>query len=70
MFDRARTRIRERIAAGATLEEIEHLIRASRGLTEDERAALWIYAWHYDPAQDPAHVREAPPPEPALQPLG
>ena len=73
MVQDVRSRIRDRVAAGATLDEIELMIRMSRGLTQEERDALWLYAWHCTPdLDDPYHL----PPgrsvslEPALGPLG
>jgi hypothetical protein len=47
--DQVRTALRERIARGATLEELDMLVRMARGLTERQRAALWSEAWRYDP---------------------
>jgi hypothetical protein len=55
MVDQIRTTLEERIARGATLEEIDTIVRMSRGLSPDEREALWRWAWSYVP------VPEAPP---------
>ncbi len=49
MVEAVRKTLRERIARGATLDEIDVLIRMSRGLTETDRTALWTEAWHYSP---------------------
>ena len=49
--DQVRTTLRERIARGATLDELDTLLRMSRGLTERERTTLWSEAWRYDPRQ-------------------
>jgi hypothetical protein len=49
MVEEIRATLRERIANGATLEEIEMIVRMSRGLRPDERSELWRYAWSYDP---------------------
>ena len=56
MVEDIRTTIRERIEHGATLEEIDTIVRMSRGLRPGERAALWQFAWSYVP------VAEAKPP--------
>ena len=47
--DEVRTTLRERIARGATLDELETLLRMTRGLGERQRAALWNEALRYDP---------------------
>ncbi|MEA2421884.1 MAG: hypothetical protein QOF55_983 [Thermoleophilaceae bacterium] len=60
MVDEIRTTLRERIARGATLEEIDTIVRMSRGLSSEERAELWRFAWSYDPR------RVAEPQAPAL----
>ena len=49
MVEAVRRTMRERIARGATLDEIDVLIRMSRGLKEHERSALWADAWAYQP---------------------
>jgi hypothetical protein len=51
MVEDIRTTLRERIERGATLEEIEMIVRMSRGLRPDERSELWRYAWTYEPAR-------------------
>jgi hypothetical protein len=43
----------ERIARGATLEEIDTIVRLSRGLTPGERDELWRWAWSYQPVPEP-----------------
>ena len=58
MVEDIRTTLRERIERGATLEEIEMIVRMSRGLRPDERSELWRYAWTYDPSRRPP---EGPP---------
>lgn len=46
MLDTIRTTIHQRLSRGAALEEVEReLISESRALSEDERSALWLYAW-------------------------
>jgi hypothetical protein len=49
MVEAVRKTLRERIARGATLDEIDVLIRMSRGLTEIDRTSLWAEAWQYSP---------------------
>jgi hypothetical protein len=49
MVEAVRRTLRERIARGATIDEIDVLIRMSRGLTESDRTSLWAEAWHYAP---------------------
>ena len=53
MVDAVRETLRERIARGATIDEIDVLIRMSRGLTERQRESLWDFAWHYEPRREP-----------------
>ena len=33
------------VRAGWSLEQIESRLRATPALSEDQRAALWVYAW-------------------------
>jgi hypothetical protein len=47
--EQVRATLRERIARGATLDELETLLRMTRGLTEHQRTALLTEAWRYDP---------------------
>ena len=56
MVEDVRTTIRERIEHGATLEELDTIVRMSRGLKPGERAELWQFAWSYVP------VAQAEPP--------
>ena len=49
MVEAVRRTLRERIARGATLDEIDALIGMSRGLTQADRTSLWAEAWHYSP---------------------
>jgi hypothetical protein len=53
MVDEIRTTLRERIARGATLEEIDTIVRMSRGLSPVERDELWRWAWSYEPEPEP-----------------
>ena len=49
-IEQVRERLRERIKRGASFEELETVIRLTRGLRERERWELWNWAWRYDPA--------------------
>ncbi len=44
-----RNKLRERIERGATLDELETIVRGTRGLTEAQRTDLWLFAWRYQP---------------------
>ena len=62
MVEDIRTTLRERIEHGATLDEIDTIVRMSRGLKPGERTELWLYAWSYVPAPAPVLASpEAPP---------
>jgi hypothetical protein len=42
--------IRRRVTAGATPDAVHHALRAgSAAVSEDELAAIWLYAWHCAP---------------------
>jgi hypothetical protein len=58
MLEEIRTTLRERIARGATLDEIDTIVRMSRGLRPEERSELWRFAWSYDP--EPTREEPAP----------
>ena len=49
MNEQVRERLKERIKRGATFDELETIIRLTRGLRERERWELWNWAWRYDP---------------------
>jgi hypothetical protein len=49
MVEQIRTTLRDRIERGATLEELDTIVRMSRGLSPDEREELWRWAWSYEP---------------------
>jgi len=54
--EQVRERLRERIRRGASFEELETIIRMTRGLRERERWDLWNWAWGYEPgAEKRAH---------------
>ena len=53
MYEQVRATLIERIERGATLDEIERIVRMSRGLRPDERHDLWLFAWHYAPEAEP-----------------
>ena len=47
-------RVARLVDAGRPLTEIEHdLIDPAPGLDEDERAALWLFAWAYQGTREP-----------------
>ena len=48
-LDTVRATLRERIERGATLDELETIVRMTRGLRPSERRELWRFAWSYDP---------------------
>jgi hypothetical protein len=52
MIEEVRERLRERIKRGATLDELETIIRMSRGLTQAERWRLWSWAWAHPAVLD------------------
>ena len=47
-----RARIRERIAHGASLRDVDRQLDGMTNLREDERSALWLYAWHCEREPD------------------
>jgi hypothetical protein len=53
MVEQIRTTLEERIARGATLDEIDRIVRMSRGLSPEERDELWRWAWTYEPEPPP-----------------
>ena len=53
MVNEIRMTLEERIARGATLEEIDTIVRMSRGLSPAEREELWRWAWSYEPEPPP-----------------
>jgi hypothetical protein len=55
--EQVRERLRERIKRGASFEELENVIRLTRGLRERERWELWNWAWRYDPAEQGVRAR-------------
>ena len=51
-IEQVRERLRERIKRGASFEELDTIIRMTRGLRERERSELWDWAWRYDPTAE------------------
>jgi hypothetical protein len=47
--DQVRHTLRERIARGAPLSEIDTLLRMSRGIGQRQREALWAEAMRHEP---------------------
>jgi len=57
MIEDVRARLRERIKRGATFDELETVIRMSRGLRQHERRELWSWAWNYEPGVEKKRTR-------------
>jgi hypothetical protein len=53
MVEQIRMTLRDRIERGATLEELDTIVRMSRGLSPEERDELWRWAWSYEPEPQP-----------------
>jgi hypothetical protein len=53
MLEQIRMTLRERIEHGATLEELDMIVRMSRGLSPAERDELFRWAWSYEPEPAP-----------------
>jgi hypothetical protein len=53
MVEQIRTTLRDRIERGATLEELDIIVRMSRGLSPAERDELFRWAWSYEPEPVP-----------------
>jgi hypothetical protein len=52
-------RVAELLEAGRRLVEVEHeFIEPAAGLDDDERAALWLYAWSYQETRLPRRPLE------------
>ena len=45
-MDHLRERIRERVGKGDGLESLESELIETAPVSEEERSALWLYAWH------------------------
>lgn len=57
LMDCVRDEVALRLERGACLVEVEgELIEGTPGLSEDERAAVWLFAWSYR-ATSQAHDR-------------
>jgi len=51
-MDSYRQEIAQRLDAGSRLQEVEaELIDPSAELSDDDRAALWLFAWSYRDSQ-------------------
>jgi GAF domain-containing protein len=53
---RWRNHLLERLERGDSLEEIDRDLRRIRGLSEDNRAALWLLAWGEQQRRGPGHA--------------
>jgi hypothetical protein len=51
-----RASIRERIGRGDALESLESELIETAPVSEEERSALWLYAWHCIAHPRPAHT--------------
>ena len=61
MHDELRERIAEYVRRGERLDAIEvELLTPRPGLDDDERAALWLYAWLEGETHLHGHCRRAP----------
>jgi hypothetical protein len=56
-----RHRVASLVAEGRGLEEIEAKVLDPAPVTEDTRAALWLYAWALQELRDQATARRAQP---------
>ena len=55
LLDCLRDEIAVRLDRGERLAEVEGgLIEGARGLSEDERAAVWLFGWSYRPSRSEA----------------
>jgi hypothetical protein len=59
MVEQIKTILRDRIEHGATLDELDTIVRMSRGLRPHERAELWLFAWTYAPPEATASPKAA-----------
>jgi hypothetical protein len=48
-LDELRARIAARMEQGASVDEVDELVIGPSSFEEDEKAALWLYAWSYVP---------------------
>ena len=46
---RARADVRRRMSRGGSVDDVEAEIIEPAGISADEKAALWLYAWSYVP---------------------
>jgi hypothetical protein len=50
LYDCVQDEVARRLDCGARLAEVDReVVEATPGLSEDERAALWLFAWSYEP---------------------
>jgi hypothetical protein len=53
VIERVRTEIHDRAAVGTPLDVIEaEVIEREEGLSDEQRASLWLYAWNLDTSPD------------------
>ena len=46
MIEDIRTTIREQVADGASLEQVDSELDSLAELDDEARSSLWLYAWH------------------------
>ena len=52
MVDHVRDEVARWLEHGAAVAEVENeLIETTPGLSDDDRAALWLFAWSYRPSR-------------------
>ncbi len=49
MLAHARADVRRRMSRGGSVDDVDAEIIEPSGLSADEKAALWLYAWSYVP---------------------
>lgn len=49
VLGRVRADVRRRMSGGGSVDDVDAEIIEPSGLSADEKAALWLYAWSYVP---------------------
>ncbi len=47
LLDSVREQLEVRLESGASFSEVEGDLVLTEGLSEDQRSALWLFAWSY-----------------------
>ena len=51
LLDRLRDEVAARLEGGAGSADVQdELVETAQGLSDEERAALWLFAWSYRPS--------------------